>query len=154
MDFKKKQKMNTITAKAKIGIQKPIEDVFEAIVNPEIMKNYFISYGSNRLEIGKEIIWQFPEFEEKFPVNVLEIIPNQLIRFSWDSNSEVVIKIEKFLPNATIVSVSESGYQMDENGINWAIGQTEGWANFLACLKAWLEYNINLRKGSFDFLKN
>lgn len=28
---------------------------------------------------------------------------------------------------------------------------TEGWANFLACLKAYLDYGINLRKGAFDF---
>ena len=33
------------------------------------------------------------------------------------------------------------------------MGQTEGWANFLACLKAYLEYGINLRKGAFDFMK-
>jgi hypothetical protein len=26
----------------------------------------------------------------------------------------------------------------------------EAKANFLACLKAWLEYGINLRKGAFD----
>ncbi|MDR2039959.1 MAG: hypothetical protein LBQ60_18715 [Bacteroidales bacterium] len=30
---------------------------------------------------------------------------------------------------------------------------TEGWANFLACLKAWMEYGINLCKGAFDFMK-
>lgn len=33
------------------------------------------------------------------------------------------------------------------------MGNTDGWANFLACLKAYLEYGINLRKGAFDFLK-
>jgi len=32
------------------------------------------------------------------------------------------------------------------------MGNTGGWANFLACLKAYLEYGINLRKDSFDFM--
>ena len=27
-------------------------------------------------------------------------------------------------------------------------------SNFLACLKAYLEYGINLRKGAFDFMKD
>jgi len=40
----------------------------------------------------------------------------------------------------------------DDVGINWLKSNTEGWANFLACLKAYLEYGINLRKGGFDFL--
>ncbi len=34
-----------------------------------------------------------------------------------------------------------------------ADGNTEGGANFLACLKAYLEHGIILRKGAFDFLK-
>lgn len=29
----------------------------------------------------------------------------------------------------------------------------EGWANFLACLKASLDHGVNLRKGAFDYLK-
>jgi hypothetical protein len=41
----------------------------------------------------------------------------------------------------------------DQAGINWLKGNTEGWANFLACLKAYLEYGINLRKGGFDFMR-
>ena len=38
-------------------------------------------------------------------------------------------------------------------GLHWFGGNTEGWANFLACLKAYLEFGINLRKGGFDFMK-
>jgi len=41
----------------------------------------------------------------------------------------------------------------DEAGIKWLKSNTEGWANFLACLKAFLEYGINLRKGAFDFMR-
>ena len=38
-------------------------------------------------------------------------------------------------------------------GIEWLGRNTEGWANFLACIKAYLEYGINLREGAFDFMK-
>jgi uncharacterized protein YndB with AHSA1/START domain len=64
-----------------LKISKPLHDVFEAIVDPAKMSNYFIA---------------------------------------------------------------------NEEGIKWLKCNTEGWANFLACLKAYLEYGINLRKGAFD----
>jgi len=56
--------------------------------------------------------------------------------------------------NATLVTITEKSMDNDEAGIKWLKGNTEGWANFLACLKAYLEYGINLRKGAFDFMKN
>ena len=40
---------------------------------------------------------------------------------------------------------------LPEAGLAWLKGNTEGWANFLACLKAYVEHGINLRKGAFDY---
>jgi len=143
-----------ITAKASIGIQKPIEDVFEAIINPEIMRNYFISESSGQMKKGIEVQWKFPEFEGSFPVSVKEIRENEYISFVWDPDSLVEIKLEKRANGDTIVRVFEKGHNNDEKGIRWAIGQSEGWANFLACMKAWLEYGVHLRKGAFDFMRS
>ena len=55
--------------------------------------------------------------------------------------------------HSTLVKITESEMVNDENGLNWLKGNTEGWANFSACLKAYLEYGINLRKGSFDHIR-
>ncbi len=143
-----------VTAKASIGIQKPIEEIFEGIVNPEIMVNYFISKGSGRMESGKEIYWEFLEFDGSYPVSVREIRKDEYISFVWDPDSFVEIKLESLTNGDTVVRVFEEGHQPDDEGIKWAIGQSEGWANFLACMKAWLEYGIHLRKGAFDFMKS
>ena len=145
--------MEKLTAKATIAIQKPVSEVFEAIVDPDMMQNYFISKSSGRMEVGKEIFWSFPEFAGSYPLTTTEIIPNEKIVFVWDPESVVTIEFQKFSENDTVVKVSEEGHQSDEKGIKWAIGQTEGWANFLACMKAWMEYGIHLRKGAFDFMK-
>lgn len=145
--------MEKLSAKASIGIQKTVSEVFEAIINPEIMQNYFISKGSGRMETGKEVFWSFPEFDGSYPLTVKEIIPDERIVFVWDPNSVVTIELQKLSENEAVVKVSEVGHTNDEKGIKWAIGQTEGWANFLACMKAWLEYAIHLRKGAFDFMK-
>ncbi|PZU85258.1 MAG: hypothetical protein DI529_10130 [Chryseobacterium sp.] len=69
--------MEKVTAKASIGIQKSVSEVFEAIVNPEIMQNYFISEGSGRMETHKEIFWSFPEFDGSYPLTTKEITPNE-----------------------------------------------------------------------------
>lgn len=145
--------MEKIIPKAAITIYKPIEEVFEAIVNPEIMTNYFISKSSGKLEEGKEVFWEFPEFDGSYAVRVKEIIQNKFIVLDWDPKSLVKIELGEDSNKNTTVRVSEEGYQLDEAGIKWAIGQTEGWTNFLTCMKAWLEYGIHLRKGAFDYMK-
>lgn len=138
---------------AKIQIQKPIETVFENIVNPDKMTHYFIGSSSGRMEENAELIWTFPEFEEKCPLTVTEVIPNNKITFVWDPETVVTIQLTEQKDKSTLVHVTEDGKENNEKGIKWFRGNTEGWANFLACLKAFSEYDINLRKGAFDFLK-
>ena len=138
---------------ATIQIQKPIEEVFEGIVNPEKMTKYFISESSGRLETGKEVIWKFPEFEAKFPIKEIEIENTSAISFVWDPETIVKITLEKLPDDSTIVRVNENGKELNEANLKWALENSGGWANFLACMKAYLEYGIELRKGAFDFMK-
>lgn len=65
----------------------------------------------------------------------------------------VEIFLEAMEDDSTVVRIKESQFNTDGEGIKQALGQTEGWANFLACLKAYVEYGINLRTGAFGFLK-
>mgnify|MGYP001823882683 CR=1 FL=1 len=142
-----------LESNATIQIQKPIEDVFAGIVDPAKMTKYFISESSGRLETGKEVIWKFPEFADRFPVNEIKIEPNRSISFVWDPNTIVTITLEKSTDNSTIIEVNENGKEFNEDNLKWVLENTEGWANFLACMKAYLEYGIQLRKGAFDFMR-
>jgi uncharacterized protein YndB with AHSA1/START domain len=142
-----------LIAKATIQIQKPIEEVFEGIVNPEKMTNYFISESNGRLETGKELIWKFPEFPVEVPVKEIKTEVNSSISFVWDKETVVKIILEEQPNKSTVVKVTEDGKSYSENNLKWALGNTEGWANFLACMKAYLEYGVQLRKGAFDFMK-
>jgi len=146
----------TLEIKTGIQIQKPAHEVFEAIVDPVKMSNYFISESTGRMEEGKEVTWKFPEFEMKIPVRVAKIEQDKFISYYWNDNTyEQLVEITLIDKgsNGTHVTVTEKSRNNDEPGIKWLKGNTEGWANFLACLKAWLEYGINLRKGAFDFLR-
>jgi uncharacterized protein YndB with AHSA1/START domain len=148
--------MNNDILEIKVALQisrTPL-DVYEAIVDPEKMSNYFISKGSGRMEPGKSITWKFPEFNLEFPVRVGKVEEGKYISYFWDVNdNELMVEIMLAAQGngSTVVTVVERGMKNDEAGINWLKGNTEGWAGFLACLKAYLEYGINLRKGAFDF---
>ena len=148
--------MEKLEIKCAMQIQKPIHEVFEAIIIPEKMSNYFISQSSGIIEEGKNLIWKFPEFDFECPVKVQKVEKDKYISFYWE-NSGVNLFVEITLlekeNNSTLVSISEKSMENNEAGLKWLSGNSFGWSNFLACLKAYLEYNINLRKGAFDFMK-
>ena len=147
--------MEKLTAKASIQIQKPIHEVFEAIVDPNKMSHYFIKGSTGRLETGKTIDWTFPEFADSFPVTGKTIEADSYISFDWSGGTAgqlVEIHLSTYGDSTTVVKITEHGMNNDQDGILIMMRQTEGWANFLACLKAYLEYGINLRTGAFDFM--
>ena len=145
----------TLEIETSIGILKTPGEVFEAIVDPAQMSNYFISRGSGKLEEGKVIMWRFPEFNSEFPVRVARIEKDSFVSFRWESDG-IDLLVEMTLTargtGSTVVRITEKSRELDEAGLKWLQGNTAGWANFLACLKAYLEYGINLRKGAFDFM--
>jgi uncharacterized protein YndB with AHSA1/START domain len=143
--------------KTDLQIQKNASGVFEAIADPARMTNYFISKSSGRLEEGKTILWKFPEFDNEFPIRVGKIEPDRYISFFWEIDGTellVEISLNPLGNNSTVVTITEKSRENDDQGIRWLQNNTAGWANFLACLKAYLEYGINLRKGAFDFLSD
>lgn len=58
----------------------------------------------------------------------------------------VEITLSERLDNGILGTITEGTMDMDEGGLAWYGGNTAGWANSLACLKAYVEYGINLRK--------
>jgi uncharacterized protein YndB with AHSA1/START domain len=143
-----------IDIKVGLVMQRPVNMVFEAIADPAKMSNYFISKSSGRMEEGKKLIWQVPEMDMEFPVRVGRIEKDKYLSYTWKDPGGTETLVEMTLVpkenSSTFVVVTEKSRTNDEDGIKWLKGNTEGWANFLACLKAWLEYGINLRKGAFD----
>jgi uncharacterized protein YndB with AHSA1/START domain len=145
----------TLSIKAGLKISKNQHDVFEAIADPLQMKNYFISTGTGRMEEGKTVTWKFPEIDIEFPIRIDKIEKDRYISYYWNdfvdkTETHVEITLTPKEDNSTFVRIIEKSRNNDEAGIRWLQGNTEGWANFLACLKAWIEYGINLRKNAFD----
>ena len=148
-------KTDVLEINVAMQISKPIHEVFEAIVNPEKMCNYFISQSTGRMEEGKNLIWKFPEFDMEVPVKVEKVEQDKSISYYWENSGKnllVEMNLSTIGDNFTLVKISEKSMENNEAGLKWLSGNSFGWSNFLACLKAYLEFGINLRKGSFDFM--
>ena len=147
--------MEKLTAKASIQIQKTVNEVFSAIVSADKMNRYFIESSTGNLETNKTVQWKFSEFEDLFPVTGRVIKENEYVSFDWSGEPNMLVEIflQPQTDNSTVVKIVEHEMEKTDAGIKQMMQQTEGWANFLACLKASLEYNINLRNGAFDYMR-
>jgi len=139
-----------IKAKVQMGILKSASEIFEAIVNPEVMTKYFISGSTGKMESGKTLTWTWTDYEGEHEVKVGKIEKDKIVSFEWAGSGVkcvVVITIEQKGKQKTLVKITESEWPADYKGANQCMGQVEGWTHFLICMKAYLEHEIDLRIG-------
>jgi len=147
--------MQQLEIKTGIQVLKPAAEVFANIVDPDKMINYFISESSGFMKAGETLTWKFPEMDIEFPVKVDKTEKDKYISWYWDGAFDgqetfVEINLQAVAADITYISITEKSKPNNEAGIKWLKSNTEGWANFLACLKAWMEYGVHLRKGAFN----
>jgi uncharacterized protein YndB with AHSA1/START domain len=134
-------------AKAAMLIRKPISEVFEAFINPEITSNFWFSKASGKLEEGKSIDWVWEMYgNHTVTVKVLSILANETIVIQWGADEKAIAEWEfQDLESKTFVTITFSGIQGSPDEINSQIRDTtEGFTLVLAGLKAYLEHNIKL----------
>lgn len=139
-----------IKAKVQLGIMRSASEIFEAVVNPDIMTRYFISGSTGRMESGKTLTWTWTDYEGEHEVKVGKIEKDKVVSFEWSGsgvNCVVVITLEPRGNDKTLVMITESEWPADYKGANQCMGQVEGWTHFLMCMKAYLEHGIDLRIG-------
>lgn len=133
----------------KMKILKPVNEVFEAIVDPAIMSNYWFSSESGRWEEGKTVTLRYEEYHAQVDINVLEIKENQKIVYRWPASDEgtvVTITLKALDHASTVIEVNEKGWKAEDDAlISVLVGQKEGWVYALTCLKAYLEYGVRMK---------
>ncbi len=131
-------------------VLKPVAEVFAAIVDHEKMSQYFITGADGPMKAGKTVLWEFSDVGYKVPIDVIAVEVNRKIVFEHTSTNDktrVTIGLKSVDSNTTLVAINEAGWPMEEDGVKRALGQTAGWTFFLCCLKAYLQFGINLRLG-------
>ena len=140
-----------LTANSYIFIVKPVHEVFDAIVDPGKLQTFFVSEASGRLRTGAKVKWEWKDHNATADIVVDEVIEDREIKLRWpagDRQNSIHFLFE-MIGDRTKVSVIEDGWPKDDAGIAAYAGNTGGWANFMVCLKGFLEHGVNLREQAF-----
>ncbi len=139
-------------------ISKPPHEVFEAVADPDKLSHYFTTGGAKgRIEPGATVIWDFHDFPGAFPVQVIEVVPDERIMLEWEGEPDADYNVTvtmTFKPvdgdaGRTLVEIAEEGWRETESGLKGSYNNCMGWSQMLTALKAWVEYGINLREGMY-----
>jgi uncharacterized protein YndB with AHSA1/START domain len=129
-------------------IRKPVAEVFEAFVDPNITTKFWFTKSSGRLEAGKQVQWDWEMYDISTPVTGKTIEPNKRILIEWQGYSGLTTVEWIFSPQkdgTTFVNITESGFTGDgDELVKQVTGSTQGFSLVLAGLKAVLERNISL----------
>lgn len=129
-------------------INKPVAEVFDAVVNPKKIVGYFCEQSEGPLVEGMTVKWTWGNHVA--PVQVKQIILNEKIVIEWPSMSEGTTTFEMSFSalddGRTMVKVFESGWAMNEKGLAASYQNCQGWQHMLTCLKGYLQHGIDLRK--------
>ncbi|QQZ09959.1 SRPBCC family protein [Heyndrickxia vini] len=139
--------MNNLT---KMKINKSVNEVFEAFVNPAKIGKFWFSSSSERWEQGKTITLRYDEYGAEGDIHILELVKNKKIVFQWGEEGNIVtITLQEVDQDGSIIEIVEEGFdEKDDQLINHMIDNKEGWVYVLTCLKGYLEFGIDqLRAG-------
>ena len=147
-------------------ISKPVHEVFEAVADPAHLSAYFTTGGATgRLETGATVSWDFHDYPGAFPVEVVEVVPDERIVLKWDAaeGEQAVAQggeiktapyrttvTMTFSPvdegSRTLVEIAEEGWRENQWALDASYGNCQGWSQMLCALKVWLEHGIDLRE--------
>jgi len=129
-------------------IRKPVADVFEAFVNPDITTRFWFTKSSGRLEASKQVQWDWEMYGISIPVTAKAIEPNKRIVIEWPGHNspttvEWVFSSQK--DGTTFVGITEAGFTgAGDELVKQVTDSIQGFSLVLAGLKALLEHNVRL----------
>lgn len=137
---------NSVVVETQMLICRPITEVFEAFVNPQITTKFWFTKSSGRLELGKKVRWDWEMFGVGDVLTVKEFEENKRILVEWDNDPTTVEwRFEIREDGATLVKISNWGFPGNTDEVlSQAVDSKGGYTMVLAGLKAWLEHGIEL----------
>jgi uncharacterized protein YndB with AHSA1/START domain len=129
-------------------IRRPVEQVFEAFVDPVQITHFWFTESSGRLETGATVTWTWEMYGASDEIAVIEVIENQRVEFRWSGPDEPNTVVWTFTPldaDRTFVEIVNHGFSgSGEQRTAAALDSMGGFCWVLAGAKAWLEHGIEL----------
>jgi uncharacterized protein YndB with AHSA1/START domain len=129
-------------------IRKPVAQVFEAIINPDITTKFWFTKSSGRLETGAQVLWEWEMYGISVPVTAKAVEPDKRVVIEWRGYGGLTTVEWRFSAQAdgtTFVGVSETGFTGDGDAlVKQVTDSTQGFTLMLAGLKALLEHGVRL----------
>ena len=129
-------------------VRKPVAEVFEAFVNPDITTKFWFTKSSGRLEAGKQVQWDWEMYGISIQVTAKAIEPNKRIVIEWQGYKGPTTVEWTFAPQkdgTTFVSISEAGFTGDgDELVKQVTDSTQGFSLVLAGVKSLLEHSVRL----------
>ncbi|NEB73735.1 hypothetical protein G3I40_00505 [Streptomyces sp. SID14478] len=121
-------------------IDRPVSEVFQAIVTPEGLSSFFTAEASAAMAPGKTVTWRFGHVDATFEVEIGEIETDRLISWTWHGR-RVAIGLAD-VEGATRLTITEQPMAAGTEGAAEAVGQTQGWTYFVCALRAYLLHGM------------
>jgi uncharacterized protein YndB with AHSA1/START domain len=129
-------------------IRRPVADVFEAFVDPDVTTKFWFTRSSGRLEAGKRVQWDWEMYGISIPVTVKAVDPNRRIVIEWPGYGSPSTVEWTFAPQpdgTTFVTITNAGFTGDCDAlVKKATDSVQGFSLVLAGLKALLEHDVKL----------
>jgi len=130
-------------------IRKPIAEVFDAFVNPDIITKIWFNRSSGPLVEGTTVEWFWDLYNVSANVDVKSLKQNERVVLEWYSDNEEPTTIEwQFDPRSddhTYIGIVNEGFSGDADAmVAAALDSTGGFTFLLAAAKAFLEHGIEL----------
>src|SRR5919198_1572496 len=80
-------------------IRKPVAEVFDAFIDPDITTKFWFTKSSGKLEAGKQVQWDWEMYDISIPVTAKTIEPNKRIVIEWPGYGSPTIVEWQFVPH-------------------------------------------------------
>ena len=128
----------TAIARATMLIRSPAASVFNAFVQPALLKKFWLKQASGPLGEGAKVDWEFRVPGATETVEVTRFIEGEQISFVFSDGKTVAMRFHAKGKSSTAVDVQVKGFT-GRKAVSEAVATTEGFAIVLCDLKSLLE---------------
>lgn len=129
-------------------IRRPVAEVFEAFIDPQVTTGFWFTKSSGRLEAGTQVQWEWEMYGVSIPVTARIVEPHRRIVIEWPGYGSPTTVEWAFRPledGTTFVSITNAGFTGDGDAlVKQATDSVQGFSLVLAGLKALLEHDVRL----------